>query len=358
MSLAEGANSNIERDSGIIRNVALISMGAAKGHEVLVDDTTLNQVQDAIPQSGLKVRFNPNTFQHTEGGIAGIVPKQSVKLDKQDGVLRGDLHLLKSYPYKDYIFELAEEQPESFGLSIEFNGDPEEIGGVNYARCEQIFAVTVVDEPAANATGLFRALDSGRKQNENQKPMTKEEMAEIKAMMSEAVGPVSAKLGEMESQQKALATKFEAYEKKSQQDAEDEEDPDTEGMSEEDVESEAAMAGVVEGDSKMAANRKVHRFRRNANKPVTFAQLKGLMQNTQLGVLRATGGRAMSSSAGTGGDKPQTAVQRFAAIVKGIQESSKCGPAQAQSLAMKQHPEVYSETLVERGIAPAKKGAK
>ena len=52
---------------------------------------------------------------------------------------------------------MAEQSPENFGLSMEFTGLHEEKDGTTFARCEEIFAATIVDLPAANPTGLFSA---------------------------------------------------------------------------------------------------------------------------------------------------------------------------------------------------------
>ena len=106
-------------------------------------------------KGGLRVRFNPSTFNHGDAGLAGRILPDSIRInDEQDAVV-GDMQVYKSYPHADYLFEIAETAPDNFGLSIEFNGLTEEIDGKRYARCEEIFAATIVDLPAANPTGLF-----------------------------------------------------------------------------------------------------------------------------------------------------------------------------------------------------------
>jgi hypothetical protein len=53
---------------------------------------------------------------------------------------------------------MAEMMPSSFGLSIEFSGISEEIDEYRYARPVEIYAVALVDQPAANPSGLFQAM--------------------------------------------------------------------------------------------------------------------------------------------------------------------------------------------------------
>jgi hypothetical protein len=72
--------------------------------------------------------------------------------------LRADFHLIKSGEEYERIMEMAEMMPSSFGLSIEFSGISEEIDEYRYARPVEIYAVALVDQPAANPSGLFQAM--------------------------------------------------------------------------------------------------------------------------------------------------------------------------------------------------------
>src|SRR5215475_8778489 len=149
--------SRIDRDKGIIKGVSLIALGEARGHNKQVDQRTLETVRDCAKEygDGLRVKFNPTTFQHGVGSLLGYIPPNTLRIE--DSKCVGDLHVYKSFPNdaKDYLYEIAERTPGNIGLSIEFTGDDEVIDGSNFARCDQIFAATVVDLPAANPTGLF-----------------------------------------------------------------------------------------------------------------------------------------------------------------------------------------------------------
>ncbi len=158
------ASAKVDREKGIIYGVSLCSVGEAKGHDLLCDNTTLEQLRDCAKEykSGLRVRFNPNTFSHSEGTMPGFIPADTIKI-KGDQLL-GDLHTYKNAPRDavEFLYELAERSPDLFGLSVEFSGVPEEKGEERFARCDEILAAQVVDLPAANPTGLFSA-DSAKK---------------------------------------------------------------------------------------------------------------------------------------------------------------------------------------------------
>lgn len=145
---------NVIRAAGIIRGVSVITAGPARGHGVYVDATTLQQVKACANsfRGGVAVKFNKSTFDHGPGSIAGSLRDCRVVGDR----LLGDIYLLESFEDREYLLELASTQPDSFGLSIDFEMRGEEREGRTFARCLKLDAVTVVDVPAAN-NGLFHA---------------------------------------------------------------------------------------------------------------------------------------------------------------------------------------------------------
>lgn len=146
---AQGA---IDAASGVIRGVSLITEGPALGHGVMVDATTLQQVKQAASEysGGLKVKLN---HSGQAGDIIGYV--DGLRIDGKK--LLGDLHLLENSPHRNYILEIAQKIPDTFGLSIAFSG-PSELAADKKTvlqRCSEIFSVDVVDSPAANPDGFF-----------------------------------------------------------------------------------------------------------------------------------------------------------------------------------------------------------
>jgi hypothetical protein len=157
------ASGRIDRRRGIIRDVAVITAGEAKGHSMMVDETTLEQVKDCAETyvGGLAVRF---AQEDHGGGAANIVGNlrnwRMGALDDSDvKCLRADLQLLKSHADYPLILEMAETMPESFGLSIMFSGVHDEKDGERFARCAELYSCDIVKNPAANPTGLFSKPD-------------------------------------------------------------------------------------------------------------------------------------------------------------------------------------------------------
>jgi hypothetical protein len=175
------ALSKVDAEAGVISGVSIITVGAARGHQywtetgpipMVCDETTLQQVMDAITAfgaDGVKVKAD-----HWSGFDAIVGALKDPKMDGPQ--LRGDLHLLESDDSRARIIEMAQKMPSQFGLSISFSGIPEvrkvstELGtetDVAVARVTELYSVDLVDDPAANPSGLFSAVDS---QNNHRMP--------------------------------------------------------------------------------------------------------------------------------------------------------------------------------------------
>ncbi|MFA5321998.1 MAG: hypothetical protein WC373_04935 [Smithella sp.] len=169
--------SGIDKEKGVIKGFAVITKGEAKGHNMQIDDTMLNQVVELGNKSsvGIKSRFgHPNMSSDALGTHLG-----RIKNFTRDGdIVRGDLTLDKSSfttpngNLGKYVLDLAESDPAAFGASIVFSGKSEnkpDIGPMGekiykkdkdgndlpeLARCEKLYAGDIVDEPAANS-GFF-----------------------------------------------------------------------------------------------------------------------------------------------------------------------------------------------------------
>jgi hypothetical protein len=100
--------------------------------------------------------------------------------------LRADLHLLKSHEDFEKILEMAENMPGSFGLSISFSGESEAMteGQIPSARCMEIYSADLVDQPAANPTGLFQSMP------DTTTPEEVPVVAPVEEVLSEEVTPL------------------------------------------------------------------------------------------------------------------------------------------------------------------------
>jgi hypothetical protein len=161
----------IDRESGIIKDVVLCQMGEAKGHDLHIDQDFINDVVKFGNQNpaGIKARFgHPNICSTALGSYLGRFKNFRLAEDK----VIADLHLDKSSQKSpkgnlyDYIFDLAESNPDMFGASIAFklgkvNTKLETVDGQEierkYASILGLFAADLVDDPAAT-DGLFESL--------------------------------------------------------------------------------------------------------------------------------------------------------------------------------------------------------
>lgn len=147
---AIAAPRNIDASSGVITGVSVITVGAAKGHGVYVDATTLQQVKECAEKytGGVKVKMNHS------GGAGDIIGYlQKFRIDGKK--LIADFFLLRASPHRAYVLEIAKTIPDTFGLSISFSGPREKRGEQSFARCTEIYSADLVSEPAANPSGLF-----------------------------------------------------------------------------------------------------------------------------------------------------------------------------------------------------------
>lgn len=173
-------------ESGIIRDVAVITRGEALGHGVWIDSTMLDQVAElgSEAENGIKARFtHPGMSSDGLGKMLGRVTDFRVEGDQ----VLGDLHFSESSrqtpdgDLAEYVMLLTEEDAGAAGLSIVFEQDfnatemftdyntdddgdfisPDDLNvdGLPHARVLKLRAADVVDEPAANPTGMFYRQD-------------------------------------------------------------------------------------------------------------------------------------------------------------------------------------------------------
>jgi hypothetical protein len=170
--------------AGIIRGVAVATMGEARGHRMWLDSEFLDALTESVNQSpkGVKARFtHPGLSSDGLGKYLGKFRRAY----RVDNLVRADLEFAASAhdtPDGDlagYVMDMAEESPEDFGTSIVFepdygeedrfttensdekgrfvSPDPENKENYRHARLHRLRATDVVDEPAANPDGLFHA---------------------------------------------------------------------------------------------------------------------------------------------------------------------------------------------------------
>jgi hypothetical protein len=168
-----------------LSNVSILTVGEAKGHNLLIDQTSLEQaLAVALTMKRIKVTMGHGA---QVDGILGYIDGFVIKGDR----LMGDLTLF-STTQAQFVQQLAKELPEGFGLSLTFSGIPAEISGNRYARVDEIFDISVVSTPAANSAGLFSAFTAVdmKKLQMNEAPVeVKKELSEPAVVAAPAPEP-------------------------------------------------------------------------------------------------------------------------------------------------------------------------
>lgn len=190
---SKGAKPRVDRTggddgAGIIYGASIVTEGEALGHRAWLDRAFIESVHQAVNgagRRGVKMRFtHPSLSGDGLGSFLGRAKKSRISDDSGMAKSLVDIHLSKTAhdtPDGDlasYVMDLADADPEAFGVSIVFSPDygaedrfvaehededgnfrsPDKNNGKNYrhARLAKLHAADVVDDPAANPDGLFR----------------------------------------------------------------------------------------------------------------------------------------------------------------------------------------------------------
>lgn len=189
----------IDTVNAVIRGVSVITSGLiARGHDLEVDNVTLDQMQKCAESKGQV----PVKVDHKSGAAA--VCGFLTNFRREENKLKADWFLLESHPQKAQILEVARRMPRGVGLSASFVS-PEKAektkGGKNAARCEDLISVDYVTLPAANPDGMFAA-----KVDSPTTAMTPEEIsALVTKAVSEAVAPLTAQVESLQQANDASA---------------------------------------------------------------------------------------------------------------------------------------------------------
>ena len=166
-----------------LSNVSILTVGEAKGHNLLIDQTSLVQAL-AVAMSMKRIKV---TMGHGAevSGILGYIDGFKIEGDR----LMGDLTLFNTNEAQ-FVQHLANVLPEGFGLSLTFSGVPEQIAGDRFARVSEIYDISVVSTPAANPAGMFSAFTAVdiKKLQMNEAPVeVKKELSEPAVVTTPAV---------------------------------------------------------------------------------------------------------------------------------------------------------------------------
>jgi hypothetical protein len=169
-------NKVIDKALGIIKGVSLISTPEAKGHNLKIDEKSIESFYNALEGKPVKAYYTHSPSNDALSSI-GLWENFEIVQEENFTKLTGTFKALDSWKKHhadefDAFFELAEKAPEELGVSAEFVGtkviykDGEELEYVDqenaevFARATEVQAFSIVAEPSANPTGLFSKKDS------------------------------------------------------------------------------------------------------------------------------------------------------------------------------------------------------
>lgn len=208
---ALSSGNRVDRDAGIIRGVSVFQAGEISDRGLHADRKTLlllKQQCDAYT-NGVKVKAD-----HKSGifAVSGIL--RGFRMDGD--VLRADLHVLSSEENREKLMEMAEEIPDTFGLSVSIEQELEQVGDKMMIRPTQVFSVDLVTEPAACPNGLFEKTRRMVDATTQHKKMNPEEIQKEFSALKDALKSFEQRLAKFEQveppMRKEMSEKVNAFE--------------------------------------------------------------------------------------------------------------------------------------------------
>jgi hypothetical protein len=180
-----GGVKSVDAGTHTLTGAVVIRPGEALGHGVWIDKAFCQSIVDMastgkLATAGIKARFgHPNMCSDALGTFLGRWKNFSID---EAGFVRGDLHLSSTASespkgdLRKYVEEMAAKEPDHFGASIVFSVDSEamdafmlsncdetkqfkspdalNVNNLPHARCAELHAADLVDDPAAT-DGMF-----------------------------------------------------------------------------------------------------------------------------------------------------------------------------------------------------------
>ena len=221
------SESKINKETGQMFGVSLISVGEALGHDLYVDDDSIDTILQAIDSDNLPayITHRGALFDDRLTREIGMFTNFRTEEDR----LLADFQAFESFREDDSrkfnrLFEMAEKMPERFGLSIVFSatqawatpgGDvpfgrwpnndsdrlydadnPPDDALFDYPsiRVDEVSSADFVDTPAANQKGLFSQSDINPKNK-----MTKSELIEANEKLAAENEALKAQIEEQDA---------------------------------------------------------------------------------------------------------------------------------------------------------------
>lgn len=193
-------SNSVSATDGIMYEVSLLQIGEAKGHDILVDERSLETALEALRGTPKLPAF----LTHSGALVSDRLLQQVgyfMDFFIDDGKLKASkftaLDSFKEAQPNEYskLFDIALNIPETFGVSLVFeaelawkNGLDEKISNEPpkgyedqkpYVRFIEIQSADFVDTPAANEEGLFQTYKNSKNMTDDQTPEVAETEEEV-----------------------------------------------------------------------------------------------------------------------------------------------------------------------------------
>lgn len=209
----------VDRKAGIIYGVAFGTIGEVRGHDEHFDRRTLELYEKLTKEFAGGVRIK---VDHGSGVFSTVGAWRTPRIE--GNVLRGDLHVLPSCEDRELLFDMADEMPDTFGVSPHILRTLETIDGKKFTRPTEIFHADIVDVPATNPAGLYAArLQVDTRSGDMSDQPSPAEFSALQAQVTEfstkfaalveSSAKSEAKIGELTTKLEASEAKFSALEK-------------------------------------------------------------------------------------------------------------------------------------------------
>lgn len=213
-AIAPAAGLQVDAEKGIIKDVALVSIGDAAGHGLRVDMQTLKDFYALVQGKTVKAFIN---HEDNPKPTEAIGLYSGFYIDAEAGILRAaQFQAFKAFRENnkaeyDTLFEMASSAPEAFGISANFFYKTEDAtdGGDPFTRPTHVESFDIVCTPAAN-----KALFS-REQKQNETKSQEVLDAEIKKATQEKLNETQSQLTtSLKSQFSTVKTVFAHFSKR------------------------------------------------------------------------------------------------------------------------------------------------
>jgi len=192
------------------KGISVITAGPALGHDMVIDETTLEQVLElGNANAPIKVLAN---HSNDVGAVLGFLTNFRI-----DGPrVRADLDLLENHPQSNFYAELLSKLPDQLGFSISFSGIPRSAeDGTVLADVRDLWSVDLVTRAAANKS-IYSAKPVDRESKPEMQTASEAPVAKLEAPVEAAPAAPAAPVAVFNAEEAiaALAAKIEELSQK------------------------------------------------------------------------------------------------------------------------------------------------